>query len=129
MALRIDAMGGKIRYTAPKNNTLAAPTVEVMDWEPSPRVARARPYRTTWQQKLFEEGRCFNCFVKDHKSADCRNARGAIPERFRHLTREPARADAASAAPTRVRAAVVWDDESKVAKRTGEAEESLLLDF
>jgi len=86
-----------------------------MDWEPTPRVARTRFYRNAWTNKLAVEGRCFNCFHKEHVAASCPHDKAAVPERFRHLLKEapPMQARVAQPAP-----ALVWDDDEN-----GEAEQ------
>ena len=58
------------------------PNEDEMDWTPTVQKVKLRKRLTTdEQQKCWQEGRCFNCLKRDHRTNDCLGTKGEIPDK------------------------------------------------
>ena len=53
-----------------------------MDWTPLvQKVKLCKRLTIDEQQKCRQEGRCFNCLKRDHRTNDCLRTKGEIPDK------------------------------------------------
>ena len=58
------------------------PDGDEMDWTPTVQKVKLRKRLTAdEQQKCRQEGRCFNCLKRGHRTNDCLGTKGEIPNK------------------------------------------------